>query len=154
MRSMTDYQRIDVRLIASSQTWPIRASVLWPEKNPGPECALEGDDDENTFHLGAIYRGEVVSIGTFMKSEQPGHPGVLAYRLRAMGTDGDHQGKGCGAAVIEKALGLLSAQGVGRIWCDARHVALGFYARQNWDIVGPSYEVPLRGLHRRAFRLI
>jgi len=151
---MTDSQMIGVRIIAPEETWSIRAGILWPEKHAGPECALDGDGDPSTFHLGAIYRGDVVSIGTFMKADQPDYPGVLAYRLRAMGTITSHQGKGCGAAVIEKALEVLSGRGVERVWCDARHVALGFYARQNWDIVGPTYEVPLRGPHRRAFRLI
>jgi GNAT superfamily N-acetyltransferase len=149
---MIDSQQVEVRFIAPGETWPIRASVLWPEKDPGPECALDGDDDASTFHLGAICQGEVVSIGTFMKSEQPDYSGVLAYRLRAMGTSSGHQGKGCGAAVIEKALEVLSAQGVERVWCDARHVALGFYARMEWDITGSTFEVPFRGPHRRASR--
>ncbi len=45
--------------------------------------------------------------------------------------------------LLEGAITALSDQGCTLVWADARHVALGFYARLNWDVVGPTYEVPL-----------
>lgn len=140
--------------IRPEETWPIRASVLWPEKEAGPDCFLQGDDDTDTFHLGAWRSGELVSIATFMRLEQPEYPGISAFRLRAMGTVLESRGIGVGRAVIEKGLEILSGKICDRVWCDARHVALGFYARLDWDVTGATYSVPHRGPHRRASRSI
>ena len=48
----------------------------------------------------------------------------------------------------EGAIADLKKKSVPGVWADARHAALGFYACLDWDVIGPSYEVPKRGLHR------
>ena len=53
-----------------------------------------------------------------------------------------------GARLIRHAEGVLRDAGEGGIWADARKVALGFYAGLGWDVSGPFYTVPKRGLHR------
>ena len=133
--------------LLSSETWGIRAAVLWPEKAPGPECKLDADDQEGTFHFGVKHQSRVVSVGTFLPQEHP-ELNAADYRLRAMATDVDFRNKGVGRALILGAMAELRAHSVKGVWADARHSALGFYARLDWEVTGPSYVVPKRGLHR------
>lgn len=151
---MADFETVAVRAIAANSTWPLRAAVLWPEKEAGPSCLIEGDEAPETLHMGAFVAEELCAIGTFMQQQHPELPSGVSYRLRAMGTLKSAQGKGLGSQLVETGLDILSERGCDVVWCDARHVALGFYARLGWDVVGPSYQVPLRGPHRLAWRRI
>jgi len=137
-----------VRRVLPKETWPLRAAVLWPEKQPDDTCALAVDDAEGVFHLGVISDGLVVGIGTFMPENHPDLPDCVGHRLRAMATHPGHRGQGAGRMLIRHAEAQLREAGFGGVWADARKVALGFYASLGWDVVGPFYEVPNRGPHR------
>jgi len=140
--------------ITLAETWGLRAAVLWPEKDLGPTCQLSIDDLPDTFHFGVKCATGIVSIGTFAKEVHPELPPGVHYRLRAMATDQNHRQCGVGRMLIEGATSALSEAGCSLVWANARHVALGFYTRLNWDVVGPTYEVPLRGPHRLVWRSI
>ena len=133
--------------ILPSETWALRAGVLWPEKKSGPECELVGDRKEGALHFGVKFKGEIVCVGSFVPEAHP-KIGHVSFRLRAMATDADHRKMGAGRMLIQGACAELEQRGVDGIWADARHAALGFYARLDWEVSGPTYEVPLRGLHR------
>lgn len=138
----------EVRRVLPKETWPLRAGVLWPEKEPNAACALPVDDEEGVFHLGVILDGLVVGIGTFMPQKHPDLPGCIGHRLRAMATHPEHRGQGVGRMLIRHAESHLSEAGHGGVWADARKVALGFYAGLEWEVTGPFYVVPNRGPHR------
>ena len=142
----------ETRRIEPFETWPLRASRLWPEKEEGPACALPTDEAKDAFHIGAFDGGVLVSVASVVVQPHPKLGGGYSHRLRAMATAESHIGLGAGRSVIRHVEATLKGQGVSGIWCDARYVALGFYARVQWDITGPSYEVPLRGVHRLAHR--
>jgi len=42
------------------------------------------------------------------------------------------QGKGVGAAILNKAEGICRDKGVNVIWCDSREVAWDFYLKQGY----------------------
>ena len=151
MAEMTSYRFCE---ISANDTWLLRAGVLWPEKEPGPSCHLPSDSRHDTFHYGVLSAEEVVSIGSFVREDHPELPTLKHYRLRAMATHKNHRQQGAGRMLLEGAIKALSDQGCTLVWADARHVALGFYARLNWDVVGPTYQVPLRGPHRLVWRRI
>jgi len=137
-----------VRRILPEETWAIRAQVLWPEKQPDESCSLPVDRDAGVLHFGVVHRANVVGIGTFMPRQHEDLDASIGYRLRAMATHPDHRGRGVGARLIRHAEGVLRDAGEGGIWADARKVALGFYAGLGWEVSGPFYTVPKRGLHR------
>ena len=140
--------------ITQEETWPLRAAVLWPEKEPGPSCRIPTDDLPETVHFGVQSDGEWVSIGSFIPETHPELPASVHYRLRAMATHKSHRQRGVGRMLIEGAISALSEKNCSVVWADARHVALGFYARLDWDVMGPTYDVPLRGPHRLVWRRI
>jgi predicted GNAT family N-acyltransferase len=129
------------------ETWPLRAAILWPEKEVGPGCELDVDAAEGALHFGIKQDDLVVCVGSFLPQVHPENS-ELTYRLRAMATSASHRKKGLGRMLIEGALAELMKVQVKGVWADARHAALGFYARLDWEVSGPTYEVTNRGLHR------
>ncbi len=84
---------IKIKNISTQDTYEIRLIVL--RKNIDLPYKFEGDNDKDTFHLGAFYQNELVGIATFMKNtiyseleEQ--------YQLRGMATLPKVRGKGAG----------------------------------------------------------
>ena len=134
--------------ILPEETWPLRSQVLWPEKQPDSTCSMEVDGHPDAVHLGVMNPAEVVGIGSLVPQTHEILGDVVGYRLRAMATHPDHRGRGVGALLLRHAEETLKANGEGGIWADARRVSLGFYARLGWEVTGPFYTVPKRGLHR------
>lgn len=142
------------RRILPEETWTLRAGVLWPEKEPGPDCILPGDGLESSRHFGVFHGRHLVSVATFHAEGKEGLPAEVTHRLRAMATHPDHRHRGCGRQVLQGSVSALFESGVSGIWADARKVALGFYAGLGWNVEGPFYEVPKRGLHRLVWTRI
>ena len=140
--------------ITSRDTWPLRAAVLWPEKEPGSSCQLPSDDLSDTLHFGVLREGALVSIGSFSRQHHPDLPGEVQFRLRAMATHESNRKMGVGSILIAGAIAALSEEDCSVVWADARLAALGFYERLDWEVTGPTYVVPLRGPHRLVWRRI
>ena len=146
--------KYEFKQVLHKETWPLRAAVLWPEKSAGPGCELPSDTADGTVHFGVFQGAELISIASFSRQSHDALPDEVSYRLRAMATTKTSRNSGAGRLVIDGAIRALQRMGVEGVWADARHVALGFYARLGWDVVGPTYEVPLRGPHRLVWRRI
>ena len=142
------------KIIASKETYPLRLKVLWPHKNSLNECGIDVDDLAGTFHVGAFKNDELVSIGTFLVQNNEKFKEKTQYRLRAMATSPKVRGENFGKKVIDFALDELKNRKVELLWCDAREVALGFYEKMGFTIVGDFYNVPLIGPHKLMYKKI
>ena len=138
-------------IIPSKQTYPLRYSVLWPHKKSLNECGLDVDDMESTFHVGAFKKKEIVSIGTFLIQRNEKFKEEKQYRLRAMATSPIVRGENFGKKVIEFAIQELRNRKVDLLWCDAREIALGFYEKMGFTVVGDFYDVPQIGPHKLMY---
>lgn len=141
----------ETKLISSKQTYPLRYSVLWSHKNSLNECGLDVDDMEGTFHVGAFKKKELVSIGTFLIQRNEKFKEEQQYRLRAMATSPVVRGENFGKKVIEFAIQELRNRKVDLLWCDAREIALGFYEKMGFTVVGDFYDVPQIGPHKLMY---
>lgn len=141
----------ETRLISSEQTYPLRLNVLWPHKNNLLECGLDVDDMEGTFHVGAFKYDEIVSIGTFLIQRNEKFKEEKQYRLRAMASSPSVRGENFGKKVIEFAIQELRYRKVDLLWCDAREIALGFYEKMGFTVVGDFYDVPQIGPHKLMY---
>ncbi|MBV6485163.1 MAG: hypothetical protein KFKLKKLM_01716 [Flavobacteriales bacterium] len=141
-----------VKIVATKETYPLRLEVLWQHKNSLEECGLDIDDLETTFHVGAIKNGELVSVGTFLVQQNEKFEEKYQYRLRAMATSPKVRGENFGKEVIDFALKELKIREVELLWCDAREVAIGFYEKMGFNILGDFYEVPMIGKHKLMYK--
>jgi len=141
----------ETKLISSQKTYPLRLEVLWSHFNTLEECGIDVDDKEGTFHVGVFKDGEVVSVGTFLIQNNKFFDEESQYRLRAMATSPKVRGEGFGQQLIGFAINELQNRDVKMLWCDARKIALGFYQKNGFTVIGDYYDVPKIGPHKLMY---
>ena len=141
---------IEIRELSAAQTRPLRQSVLRPHQQP-EELVYPGDDDANTFHLGAVnVEGDVLAILSMYRHAQPptdpdGEP--KAWRIRGMASVPEARGTGLGRELVERARDRVWTMHRDPIWCNARENAFGFYEKLGFEIVGGIFEIDGIGPH-------
>ncbi len=124
---------------------------MWPHFDRLDQCGIDVDEVEGTFHIGAFKDGEIVSTGTFLIQKNEKFEQEKQYRLRAMATFPKVRGEGFGQRVIDFAINELKNRNEEILWCDARKLALGFYEKMGFTIIGDYYDVPKIGPHKLMF---
>lgn len=103
------------------------------------------------FHVGAIWNGEVVSTASFAldsEVETANMSGTLSvWRLRAMATRPDLQGKELGHRVVAFGIKEVKMRGGGIVWCEGRVSASGFYESCGFHSLKRVFENPGTGPH-------
>jgi len=141
---------IEIRELSAAQTRPVRQRVLRPHQRP-EELVYTGDDDADTFHLGAMSAaGDVLAILSMYRHAQPptdpdGEP--RAWRIRGMASVPEARGTGLGRVLVEHARDRVWAIHHDPIWCNARENAFGFYQKLGFEIVGGIFEIEGIGPH-------
>ncbi|MGB3776426.1 MAG: GNAT family N-acetyltransferase, partial [Leeuwenhoekiella sp.] len=69
------------------------------------------------------------------------------YRLRGMAVLPAYRGKDYGKKLIAEGEKILRERGVAVLWFNAREIAVGFYEKLDFKIVGESFEIPTVGSH-------
>lgn len=137
-----------VRRIISSQTRPLRHTVLWPHILKEEDCVIDIDEREDAIHLGTFLNDELVAVGSFFKMSSPKLSFERQYRLRAMATHPDVRGTGAGKLLVQTGIQLLRDLRCDVLWCDARIKAVGFYASIGFHRLEEIYQVPQIGPHQ------
>jgi len=120
----------------------LRARVLRTGRPP-ETARIIGDDDARTVHVGAFGDdGRLLGVASLFEIEGDNR----ALQLRAMAVEPDVRGTGVGARVVRWCEDFARAR-ERNLWCQARVVALGFYARLGWVSEGDEFDVPLVGPH-------
>ncbi len=140
---------ISVKEINTEDTYPIRLEEL--RKNMSLPFEFDGDFDQETFHLGLFYEGQLVSVVSFMKTKHHLLNGEQ-YQLRGMATKEKFQGKGFGKILVEKSEAILIDKNINFVWCNAREIALDFYKKIGFNIIGNSFETEQIGKHNTMFK--
>lgn len=133
-----------IKEITAEQTYELRKIEL--RKNMSLSSQFSGDLDADTFHLGLFINNELVSIVSFMRSDYKEFT-EKQFQLRGMATKENYQGKGFGKMLITKSEELLKEKEVIIVWCNARIVALDFYKKQGFKIIGKEFDIPQIGGH-------
>ena len=142
---------ITIKEISAPETYTIRKAVL-RENIPLTE-KMEGDFDSSTIHLGVYVNNELQCVATFMPHESSHFTGKQ-YRLRGMATSKDAQGLGLGRKVLEAAATKLRTMDIDVLWCNARVVALDFYKKCGYHIIGDEFDVHLVGPHYVMYKML
>jgi GNAT superfamily N-acetyltransferase len=144
---------VDVRMITAAETWPLRLSVLRPNR-PLTAAQFPGDDLASTRHFGAFQQDKLVGIVSLFLAEMPGRPGVSALQLRGMATGPAVRGAGFGRALLSASVEFARESDRKLIWCNARTSAVEFYRKCGWEISGAEFEVPDVGPHFHMWRWV
>lgn len=141
---------IEIRELTAAQTRPVRQRVLRPHQRP-EELVYPGDDDADTFHLGAMSAdGDVLAILSMYRHAQPPSDPFAdprAWRIRGMASVPEARGTGLGRELVERARDRVWSLHRDPIWCNARENAFGFYQKLGFEIVGGVFEIEGIGPH-------
>jgi GNAT superfamily N-acetyltransferase len=135
---------MDVVEVEVARTHDLRRRVLLVPPRP---VTLGGDELPGTTHLGVMDGEELVAVATFV-------PGPEGVQLRGMAVAPEVQGHGVGRLLLDAAVDRLRAEGVERLWCNARDAALPFYERLGWRVSGAGFMHTESGLPHHPMELL
>jgi ribosomal protein S18 acetylase RimI-like enzyme len=135
-----------VREVGAADVVPLRLKVLRPGR-PAEEAVFPGDDDQKTWHVAAFDSSNaMVGIASIYLEPRPdGDP--REWRLRGMAVEEELQGAGIGRLLVDACLEHVRQQDGTTLWCNAREVAIGFYARLGFHTEGAMFDIPTVGPH-------
>lgn len=142
---------IQIQLISSKETYTVRHPVL-REGRPIETCRFEGDDLDTTFHLGLFLNKELVGVASFMKNNNVIFTEQHQYQLRGMAILKQHQGLGFGDQLLKHGEQLLKDKNTALLWFNAREIAVNFYKKNNYQILGNAFEITGIGTHYVMFK--
>lgn len=140
-----------IKKITTEETYPLRKEVL--RKDIDLPYKFKGDLNEDTFHLGAFKGNKLVGIVSFVNFATDGITGSQ-YQLRGMATLHEVRGEGFGNLLIEKGVAILSKKKIAIVWCNARAIAVGFYKKNGFEIIGASFNIEKVGIHFKMYQKI
>ncbi|MBA3985231.1 MAG: GNAT family N-acetyltransferase [Flavobacteriales bacterium] len=136
---------IEVKRINAKETISVRQPVLRKGKAI-EDCIFDGDDLPTTFHLGLFSNNILVGVATYLENNNPLFPGDH-LQLRGMAILEEYQGKKLGEILLNKAETEAISRNKNIIWCNARFIAVNFYKRAGYQIIGDSFEIKDIGTH-------
>lgn len=142
----TEAPNITVKQITSVETYSVRHPVLRAGR-PIEDCEFSGDELETTIHLGLFLDDTLAGVATFLKQDNTLFNTPLQYQLRGMAILKKYQGKRLGEALLQHGETLLKKRSTTLLWFNARVIALSFYKRNGYTIIGDSFEIPSVGTH-------
>jgi GNAT superfamily N-acetyltransferase len=135
-----------VQFITADDVLAIRNEILREGKLQPDQCRFPGDEHMDSFHLGYFIKGQLVCVASFHPQGYEGFVGK-AYQLRGMATLHGYQGKGLGTQLVNFAIVYMRGQKVNYVWCNARKVALSFYANVGFEVVSKEFNIAGIGPH-------
>ncbi|WP_405325534.1 GNAT family N-acetyltransferase [Leeuwenhoekiella sp. LLG6367-2.1] len=134
-----------IKEITAQETWAVRHPVLRADR-PIATCAMDGDLNADTVHLGLFDSNNLIGVTSFMSNQNSQFTGIQ-YQLRGMGILESHQKKKLGGLLIDAGEEKLKQLKVEVLWCNARIKALNFYLRKGFTISGLPFDIENVGVH-------
>ncbi len=132
--------------ISAKDTYLIRKQML-REDHDLESVKFEGDENEQTFHLGAFYNNKLVSVASFYFNRNENFKEDYQYQLRGMATLPEFQRKGFSSELLNVGFPIVKQNFCQLIWCNARQSARTFYEKVGMEMVKGPYDIPTVGPH-------
>ena len=135
-----------IKQINYKETYPIRQVVLRPNRSL-ETCFFDGDKQETTFHFGSFVNDNLVGIISLFKNNNSLFEAEDQYQIRGMAVLPEYQKFGFGKILVGHSEKFLLEKNIKLIWFNAREVAVNFYQKQGYQIIGNSFDIPDVGVH-------
>lgn len=137
---------MNIRHITPEETFDVRHPVLRAGK-PRESCAMEGDHDDTTIHLGAWSGGILVGVLSIFEKRHPLFDDARQFQFRGMAVLDQFRRRGFGNALIREAELHCGNTGASRIWFNARAGAVPFYLAEGYLREGDVFDIEGIGPH-------
>jgi predicted GNAT family N-acyltransferase len=145
---------IELKEISAKETYMLRQRVLRPHHGID-SCVWPGDEEKETFHLGAYLDEKLIGVASFYKESSPEIQKNHQFRLRGMAVHEDYRGTGLGKNLLQHAEQILRTNCAEAIlWFNARTLAKGFYSKMNYEQIGDNFIINGVGPHVVMFKIL
>ncbi|MBP1839337.1 GNAT family N-acetyltransferase [Formosa algae] len=151
MQLIQDQDSIVIKIIKAQDTYAVRHPVLRPGR-PIEDCVFDNDEHPNTFHLGLFLNTMLVGVVTYMKTKKDEFTSEEQYQLRGMAVLENYQGLQFGKLLVNKGEAIIKEKHGDLIWLNAREIALHFYNKCGYEIIGDPFNIPKVGKHYMMFK--
>ncbi|WP_417428119.1 GNAT family N-acetyltransferase [Halpernia sp.] len=134
-----------IKKISSHDTYGLRKNILG-ENIPNYQFIYNGDNDENTFHLGFFEHEILVGILTVMQNNEN------TFQFRGMAVSINQRGKNIGGKLLDFATDLIHSKAE-KIWLNARKDVVPFYLKNGFEAEGDYFMIEPIGLHLKMRKL-
>lgn len=135
-----------IKEIPALETFSVRQPVLRPGK-PIETCHFEGDNLESTKHFGLFSNEKLAGIASLFLHSTPFSKEKSQFQLRGMAVLPEFQKKGLGEALVKHAENDALERGGKIIWFNAREIAVAFYKKLGYEIIGEPFDIADIGKH-------
>jgi GNAT superfamily N-acetyltransferase len=118
-----------IEQITPELTWRLRHEVLYPDV---PIYKMWLDEDDDGYHFGAFTDDQLVGVVSLFSQG-------LDFQFRKFAVHSSVQGQGVGKALLAYVTEFAKAEGAGRLWCNARVEAIGFYLKLGFKQNGETF---------------
>ena len=141
----------NIKKITAIQTFSVRNPVLRAGK-PVESCIFFGDDDESTKHFGFFVDEKIVGVISLFEEKNKLFLTEKQFQIRGMAVLENFQRKGIGNNLVLHIENHLDAETL--IWFNARIIAIDFYKKLGYQIIGNSFEIDKIGKHFVMFKIL
>ncbi|WP_231632404.1 GNAT family N-acetyltransferase [Mangrovimonas sp. TPBH4] len=142
-----------IKIITAQETHAVRHPVLRSGR-PIEDCIFDKDELDTTFHLGLFHKNKLSGVVTYLKNGSPLLSNTSQYQLRGMAVLEDLQGHNLGTALTKHGETILRNLKADAVWCNAREIAVPFYKKNGFEIIGEPFHIPKIGLHFTMYKLL
>ena len=144
---------IEIVEIAYQDTFSVRHPVL-REGKPIESCFFDGDDLKTTVHFGLFVDKKIVGVVSVYKNKNVNFKAVNPLQIRGMAVLNEFQKKGFGELLMLHCEKYILNQKGDYIWLNARELAVGFYKKLDYTVIGNSFLIIDVGLHFLMYKKI
>ena len=134
-------------------TWTDRQATYEQDETVAVHVAAYRDGHEAPDGVGTVY-AEAPPDANRDEIPAAAYADGAGWRLRGMATSEAARGSGLGRVVLEECFAVVREAGGRFLWCNARLVAVPFYARLGLAAVGPEFDIPGIGPHYVMWRAV
>ncbi|WP_447635090.1 GNAT family N-acetyltransferase [Flavobacterium microcysteis] len=135
-----------IKEIPALETFSVRQPVLRPGKSI-ESCHFEGDNLESTKHFGLFSNEKLAGIASLFEHPTPFLKEKSQFQLRGMAVLPEFQKQGLGEALVKHAENDALERGGKIIWFNAREIAVAFYKKLGYEIIGEPFDIADIGKH-------
>ncbi|HLS12234.1 MAG TPA: GNAT family N-acetyltransferase [Flavobacteriaceae bacterium] len=143
-----EYKVIEVPV---EEILPIRSAELREGLDP-EQCRFEEDEDEGTVHFGLYINGEIIGCLTVLRKQHDKFDAPNQHQYRGMAISKAYQGNSLGNLLLNKADWMVLERKASFIWIHARKLAVNFYRRNGYSVVGSTFDIPGIGEHYLMYK--
>lgn len=132
--------------ITATETYVVRLPVL-REGKPIESCHFDGDNLPSTHHFGLFMDDSLIGVASIFKSKNKIFEQNNQIQLRGMAVLKSHQRQGLGEDLIHTVEDYAKKNKADIIWFNARSVAINFYKKLGYEIIGIPFYIKDIGTH-------